>query len=99
MNYNQNSAISKCPFSASRMVFKKSKIENFTKSSTQNFVQENSIVRELWGKSDTILFIFAGAAAEFARWKLAGGRVLKGLVRRREAEAALYRAGSAAQAP
>lgn len=41
----------------------------------------------------------AGAAAEFARWKLAGGRVLKGLVRRREAEAALYRAGSAAQAP
>ena len=66
MNYNQNSAISKCPFSASRMVFKKSEIENFTKSSTQNFVKENSIVREIWGKSDTILFIFAGAAAEFA---------------------------------
>ncbi|UVI40458.1 lysozyme [Qipengyuania spongiae] len=36
----------------------------------------------------------AGAAAEFARWKYAGGRVLKGLVRRREAEAALYRSGS-----
>lgn len=35
-----------------------------------------------------------GAAAEFARWKYAGGRVLKGLVRRREAEAALYRSGS-----
>jgi GH24 family phage-related lysozyme (muramidase) len=32
-----------------------------------------------------------GAAAEFARWKHAGGRVLKGLVRRRAAEAALYR--------
>ncbi len=30
------------------------------------FVTENSIVREIWGKSDTILFIFAGAAAEFA---------------------------------
>lgn len=32
-----------------------------------------------------------GAAAQFARWVHAGGRVLKGLVRRREAEAALYR--------
>jgi hypothetical protein len=30
------------------------------------FVQKNSIVREIWGKGDTILFIFAGAAAEFA---------------------------------
>lgn len=30
------------------------------------FVAENSIVRKIWGKSDTILFIFAGAAAEFA---------------------------------
>ena len=32
----------------------------------QNFVSEQSIVRRIWGKSDTILFIFAGAAAEFA---------------------------------
>ncbi len=32
----------------------------------QYFVQENSIVRKIWGKSDTILFIFAGSAAEFA---------------------------------
>jgi len=31
-----------------------------------NFVVENSIVKKIWGKSDTILFIFAGAAAEFA---------------------------------
>ena len=31
-----------------------------------NFVAEDSIVREIWGKSDTILFIFAGASAEFA---------------------------------
>ncbi len=30
------------------------------------FVDENSIVREVWGKGDTILFIFAGASAEFA---------------------------------
>ena len=30
------------------------------------FVEENSIVRKIWGKSDTILFIFAGASAEFA---------------------------------
>jgi hypothetical protein len=32
----------------------------------QFFVQKNSVVRKIWGKSDTILFIFAGAAAEFA---------------------------------
>ena len=32
----------------------------------QNFVDKNSIVREIWGKGDTILFIFAGASAEFA---------------------------------
>lgn len=30
------------------------------------FVKKDSIVRKIWGKSDTILFIFAGAAAEFA---------------------------------
>lgn len=34
---------------------------------------------------------FAGAASEFARWNRAGGRVLKGLSRRRAAEAQLYR--------
>ena len=37
---------------------------------------------------------YAGAAAEFARWRYANGIVLKGLVRRRTAEAALYRMGS-----
>lgn len=36
---------------------------------------------------------FEGAAAEFGKWVHAGGRRLAGLVRRREAEAALYRAG------
>lgn len=30
------------------------------------FVDNNSVVRRIWGKSDTVLFIFAGSAAEFA---------------------------------
>jgi hypothetical protein len=30
------------------------------------FVDQHSIVRKIWGKADTVLFIFAGAAAEFA---------------------------------
>ncbi len=30
------------------------------------FVSKDSIVRKIWGKADTILFIFAGSAAEFA---------------------------------
>lgn len=32
----------------------------------KNFVEESSIVRKIWSKSDTIIFIFAGSAAEFA---------------------------------
>jgi hypothetical protein len=32
----------------------------------KQFVTEDSIVREIWGKADTILVIFAGASAEFA---------------------------------
>ena len=31
-----------------------------------NFVVNDSIVRKIWGTSDTVLLIFAGAAAEFA---------------------------------
>ncbi len=34
---------------------------------------------------------YEGAAAEFARWNKAGGRVMAGLTRRRSAEAKLYR--------
>lgn len=34
---------------------------------------------------------YAGAAAEFARWNKAGGKVLPGLTARRAAEAKLYR--------
>jgi hypothetical protein len=30
------------------------------------FVEEGSTVREIWGKADNILFVFAGSAAEFA---------------------------------
>ncbi len=30
------------------------------------FVNKDSVVRSIWGKADTVLFIFAGAAAEFA---------------------------------
>jgi hypothetical protein len=30
------------------------------------FVDKDSVVRKIWGKGDTILFIFAGSAAEFA---------------------------------
>lgn len=30
------------------------------------FVSNDSVVRKIWGKGDTILFIFAGASAEFA---------------------------------
>ncbi len=30
------------------------------------FVNKNSIVRKIWGRADTCLFIFAGSAAEFA---------------------------------
>ena len=33
---------------------------------TEYFVEEDSIVRQIWGKGDTILVIFAGASAEFA---------------------------------
>jgi ER-bound oxygenase mpaB/B'/Rubber oxygenase, catalytic domain len=32
----------------------------------KTFVDKNSIVRQIWGKADTILFIFCGAAAEFS---------------------------------
>ncbi len=32
----------------------------------KQFVEKDSVVRKIWGKSDTVLFIFAGASAEFA---------------------------------
>jgi hypothetical protein len=30
------------------------------------FIEPGSVVRRIWGRTDTVLFIFAGAAAEFA---------------------------------
>ncbi|HMK26897.1 MAG TPA: oxygenase MpaB family protein [Chitinophagaceae bacterium] len=30
------------------------------------FVDKRSVVRKIWGKADTVLFVFAGASAEFA---------------------------------
>ena len=36
---------------------------------------------------------YEAATAEFARWNRAGGRIMRGLVRRREEEARLYRSG------
>ncbi|NCU03862.1 MAG: DUF2236 domain-containing protein [Chitinophagaceae bacterium] len=32
----------------------------------KQFVAHNSVVRKIWGRSDTVLFIFAGSSAEFA---------------------------------
>lgn len=37
---------------------------------------------------------YTAAAGQFARWNKSGGRVLNGLIRRRAAEADLYRSGS-----
>lgn len=34
--------------------------------SKEYFVEKDSVVRQIWGKGDTILFIFAGASSEFA---------------------------------
>src|ERR1700755_1915577 len=41
-------------------------MEGLIKEEDVYFVQPGSIVRKIWGKADTILFIFAGASAEFA---------------------------------
>src|SRR5215469_190170 len=30
------------------------------------FTNENSIVRKIWGRPDSVMFVFAGSAAEFA---------------------------------
>jgi len=40
------------------------------------FVDKKSVVREIWGKGDTVLFIFAGSAAEFALNKAANFKEL-----------------------
>jgi hypothetical protein len=50
-----NNGIASCPFFAEAKT-----------NSMEPFVHKDSIVRSIWSKSDTILFIFAGAAAEFS---------------------------------
>jgi lysozyme len=42
---------------------------------------------------------YEGAAREFYRWNRAGGKIMKGLVRRRAAEADLFRSRAPASAP
>ncbi len=39
---------------------------NFVNLKMEFFTDKNSVVRKIWGNGDTILFIFAGASAEFA---------------------------------
>jgi len=47
---------------------------------------KESTLRRLHNEGD-----YANAAAQFVRWNKAGGQIMKGLTRRREAEAKLYR--------
>lgn len=46
---------------------------------------KESTLRRLLNEGD-----YVGAAGQFARWNKAAGKVLKGLVKRRAAEAALF---------
>jgi lysozyme len=49
---------------------------------------QSSTLRMKYNRGD-----YAGAAEEFLKWTKAGGKVLNGLVRRREAERALFLSG------
>lgn len=49
---------------------------------------QSSTLRMKYNRAD-----YAGAAEEFLKWNKAGGKVLNGLVRRREAERALFLSG------
>lgn len=63
---NQENVALQCPFSKGKLQIQARYNE---KLSSKNYVKNGSIVREIWGKSDVILFIFAGSAAEFALHK------------------------------
>ena len=61
-------------------------------SFTYNLGSDNlkaSTLRQKLNRGD-----YRGAAGEFPKWRRAGGRVLKGLVRRRAAERALFEAAA-----
>jgi lysozyme len=49
---------------------------------------QSSTLRMKYNRAD-----YQGAADEFLKWNKAGGKVLNGLVRRREAERALFLSG------
>jgi len=49
---------------------------------------QHSTMRQKLNRGD-----YDGAAREFPRWRFAGGRVLPGLIRRRQAEQELFRGG------
>jgi len=49
---------------------------------------QSSTLRQRYNRND-----YAGAADEFLKWNKAGGKVLRGLERRREAERALFLSG------
>jgi len=69
---------------------------DFTFNLGQNALAGSTLLRKL-NAGD-----FAGAAAEFPKWCKAGGKVLQGLVRRRQAEQQLFEQGmqqTAAAAP
>lgn len=55
---------------------------------------KDSTLRRLLNAGD-----YSGAAAQFKRWNKSNGKVLKGLVRRREDEAALFRSEGVAETP
>ncbi len=63
---NQENVALQCPFSKGKLKFRAPVSEE---NSSKKYVKNGSIVREIWGKSDVILFIFAGSAAEFALHK------------------------------
>lgn len=57
---------------------------SFTFNLGRGNLAKSTLLKKLNGKDD------AGAAAEFEKWNKAGGKVLAGLTRRREAEADLF---------
>lgn len=57
---------------------------SFTYNLGEGNLKKSTLLKKLNAKD------YAGAAAEFPKWNKAGGKVLKGLVRRREAEQKLF---------
>lgn len=62
-----------------------SALVSFTYNTGAGALQRSTLLRKL-NRGD-----YEGAAAEFRRWKFAGGKVQRGLIKRRAAEAAIFR--------